>query len=732
LDIKIALVGNPNTGKSTLFNRLTGLNQKIGNFPGITVDKKTGFTKLPDGKEAEVIDLPGTYSLYPKSNDESIVFQVLADKNNSSHPDVIVLIVDASNLKRNMLLFSQVADLGIPMILALNMTDLSEKQGIYINIDKLAARIGVQVVQISARNNIGLDKLKQAINNTNKVATQFTEVDVNFLAPEAINTIKKKLNADNDYYALQVLHQHEQLTYFTAQEQEEIEEIEISNKFESSKVQAAETIARYKYLSTILSGVVIDKGTANKFSFSDKLDSILTHKIWGFAIFMLILFVIFNAIFAWSSYPMDWIESGFGWITNFGHEHLPAGMLTDLILDGVIAGLGGIFVFIPQIAILFAFISILEDTGYMSRVTFMMDKIMSKVGLNGKSVVPMIGGLACAVPSIMAARNIENWKDRMITIMVTPLVSCSARLPVYTLLIKLIIPYKIIFGIFNMQGLALMVMYLVSFAAAILVAWVMKIIIKTKEKSYFIMELPIYRMPRWKNVLFTVYEKSKTFVLEAGKVIIAISIILWVMASFGPGNRFEVIDKKFEPRLTASIKRTDQLKTYLTASKIIPTDSVYIKKIDSAEKFTKHIETLISTEKLENSYVGILGHSIEPIIRPLGYDWKIGIGLITSFAAREAFVGTMATIYSVDGGDKDDDTIKERMAASVNPKTNLPVYTFATGISLMLFYAFAMQCMSTIAVVYRETKGWKWPIIQLAYMTAMAYVAALLAYQLLK
>ncbi|SDC43266.1 ferrous iron transport protein B [Pedobacter soli] len=702
MDIKVALVGNPNTGKSTLFNRLTGLNQKIGNFPGITVDKKTGFTKLSVGKDAEIIDLPGTYSLYPKSADESIVFQVLADQKNNSHPDVIVLVTDASNLKRNMLLYSQVADLGIPMILALNMIDLSAKQGIEINLDKLAEKLGIQVVSISARNNIGIDKLKNAIANTTKIATQLQEVDLNFLAPEAINAIKTKLNSDNDYYALQVLHQHEHLTFFTEKEQEEIEEIEQSNHFESAKIQAAETIARYKHLSTILADVVVDKGTEKKFSFSDKLDTVLTHKVWGFAIFLFILFVIFNAIFAWSSYPMDWIESGFGFITELGHEYLPAGMLTDLLLDGVIAGLGGIFVFIPQIAILFAFISILEDTGYMARVTFMMDKIMSKVGLNGKSVVPMIGGLACAVPSIMAARNIENWKDRMITIMVTPLVSCSARLPVYILIISLIIPQKHVLGIFNLQGLALMVMYLVGILAAVLVAWVMKFIIKTKERSYFIMELPVYRMPRWKNVLFTMYEKSKTFVFEAGKVIIAISVILWVMAAYGPGDRFENIEKKYAAALADTTKNTD------------------------------HIKVLEATEKLENSYVGVLGHWIEPVIRPLGYDWKIGIGLITSFAAREAFVGTMATIYSVDGGDEDTTTIRARMAASVNSRTGLPVYSFATGISLMLFYAFAMQCMSTVAIVYRETKGWKWPVIQLVYMTAMAYVAALVAYQLLK
>ncbi|RZL44916.1 MAG: ferrous iron transport protein B [Pedobacter sp.] len=700
--MKVALVGNPNTGKSTLFNLLTGLNQKIGNFPGITVDKKVGFSKLSENRTAEIIDLPGTYSLYPKSKDESIVFQVLADKNDPSHPDIVVLVADATNLRRNLLLYSQVADLGLPTLLVLNMTDLARKEGIHINVNKLSERLGVQVVAMSARKNDGLEGLKQAISHTTSISTQVNGVDVKIFAPEAIAAIKQKINSDNDYYALQVLHQHEHLAFFTEQEQFEIEAIEKEHGFESSKLQGAETVARYRHLSVVLSDIVFDTGAEKKFKNTDKLDSILTHKVWGFAIFLLILFTIFNAIFSWATYPMDWIEGAFSWISEVGHANLPEGLLTSLLLDGVVAGLGGVVIFVPQIAILFAFISILEDTGYMSRVTFMMDKMMSKVGLSGKSVVPMIGGLACAVPSIMAARNIESWKDRMITIMVTPLVSCSARLPVYILIISIIIPSEKVFGIINKQALALMAMYLVGIIAAVVVAWVMKFIIKAKEKSYFIMELPVYRMPRWKNVFLTVYEKSKTFIFEAGKVIIAISIVLWVLASFGPGDRFENIDKKYETALADPTKNSD------------------------------HTNVLISSEKLENSYVGILGHWIEPAIRPLGYDWKIGIALITSFAAREAFVGTMATIYSVDGGDEDTSTIRERMLASVNSKTGLPVYTFATGISIMFFYAFAMQCMSTVAVVYRETKSWKWPMLQLVYMTAMAYVAALIAYQFLK
>jgi len=700
--LKIALVGNPNTGKSTLFNLLTGLNQKIGNFPGITVDKKVGYCKLTSGQEAEIIDLPGTYSLYPKSKDESIVFQVLANQKGPSYPDLIVVVADATNLKRNLLLYAQVADLNIPMVLALNMTDMAKKEGINVNVDKLAERLGVQVVAISARNKTGFIELKDAISNSTTIATQERGTDLRVLAAEAIDEVKQLVGTDNDYYALQLLHQHEHLEVFDAQ-YDQFETIERNHNFESSKLQTAETIARYKHLSSILSGVIEDTGTAKKFANSDRLDAILTHKVWGFAIFMLILFFVFNAIFSWASYPMDLIEEGFQWLTETGHAYLPEGVLTDLVMDGVVAGLGGIVIFIPQIAILFAFISILEDTGYMSRVTFMMDKIMRKFGLSGRSVVPMIGSIACAVPSIMSARTIENWKDRIITIMVSPLVSCSARLPVYTLLISLIIPDTKVMGFISLQALTLMGMYLISILAAVIVAFVMKLIINSKDKSYFIMELPVYRMPRWGNVLFTMYDKSKAFVFQAGKVIIAISIVLWVLASYGPPKQYEAIEKKY-----AQIE--------------LQKDSVQISTLERDK----------AAEKLESSYAGILGHGIEPVIRPLGFDWKIGIALITSFAAREAFVGTMATIYSVDNGEENSGTMREKMQVAKDANTGLPLFTFATGFSLMLFYAFAMQCMSTVAIVYRETKSWKWPMIQLVYMTALAYVASLIAYQFLK
>jgi ferrous iron transport protein B len=701
-DIKVALTGNPNTGKSTLFNLLTGLNQKIGNFPGVTVDKKTGYCPLPDGRVAEIIDLPGTYSLYPKSQDESIVFSVLADQSNPHKPDLVVVVLDASNLKRNLLLYTQIADLKIPVIIALNMIDLADKAGIYINVDLFAKKLGVPVVPISARRKEGIDKLKAAINFANKIALQEDSIDVEAIAPGLIGQISKDLNLDNPYYALQLAHQHETIHFISPAESERIEEVEKEFSFHSQKAQAAETIARYSFINDLLYDTVKVPETARDETASNKIDKILTHKVFGFVIFFGILLFMFQSIFAWSAYPMELIADFFVWIQNNLHQFLPAGPLTGLFVDGVLGGLSGVMVFIPQIAILFAFISILEDTGYMSRVTFMMDKLMRKVGLNGKSVVPLIGGFACAVPSIMSTRTIENWKDRMITIMVTPLVTCSARLPIYVLLISLVVPNRNVWWLFNMQGLALTGMYVFSLISAIVVAFVFKLILKGRERGYFIMELPVYRMPRWNNVAYSMYERVKTFVLQAGKVIIAISVILWVLASYGPGDRFKQIEQKYH-------------------------QSQYTQKLKPDE-----LNRAINSEKLENSYAGVLGHVIEPVIKPLGFDWKIGIALITSFAAREVFVGTMATIYSVEGSAEKMETVQKKMKSAVNPETGKPVFSLAVAFSLMMFYAFAMQCASTVAVVYRETKNWRWPAIQFAYMAVLAYAASLLAYTLLK
>lgn len=698
--LKVALVGNPNTGKSTLFNALTGLNQKVGNFPGVTVDKKTGHCRLPDGRDGLIIDLPGTYSLYPKSKDESIVLEVLADKSNAVHPDLVVIVSDASNLKRNLLLYTQVADMKLPVVVALNMMDAADKAGYMINPDRLSSLLGVQVVPISARNLENIDKLKEAICYAPRVAIQSNTIDIEALAPDLIAAIQSELKLEQPYTALQLAHQHENMHFLSTEQSERIETLEQQFSFRSQEAQARETIARYAFINEILAGSMIRKSSIQRNTVSNKIDSVITHKFWGFLIFFVLLLLIFQAIFSWSEYPMSLIEGLFVWLTELAHNTLPEGVLTDLLTDGVLAGLSGVLVFIPQIAILFAFISILEDTGYMARITFMMDKIMRRFGLNGKSVVPMIGGLACAVPSIMSTRNIENWKERMITIMVTPLVSCSARLPIYTVLISLVVPDKSI-GFMNMQGLVLMGLYVLSIVTAILVAWVMKFILKTREKGYFIMELPAYQIPRWSNVLLTMYEKVKTFVFEAGKVIVTISVILWVLASYGPPGRLAAINDKYEKLEAGGVNKED-------------------------------LELHRSSELLEGSFAGIIGKSIEPAIKPLGYDWKIGIALITSFAAREVFVGTMATIYSVSDDEAHISSVTEKMRQAKNPETGEPVFTLASSFSLMIFYAFAMQCMSTIAIVYRETKSWKWPAIQFAYMTLLAYVASLLVYTILK
>ncbi len=581
------------------------------------------------------------------------------------------------------------------------MMDLAKKADITIDVDAFAQKLGVPVVPISARKIEGIDKLKAAITFANKIALQEDTIDVEAIAPQLIAQITAEYQVENPYTALQLAHQHETINFLSPAESDRIEELEQEFSFHSQKAQATETIARYNFINELLYDTVKKSETAKDETTSNKIDKILTHKTFGFVIFFAILLFIFQSIFAWSAYPMELIADMFVWIQSSLHQVLPAGPLTSLLTDGVIGGLSGVMVFIPQIAILFGFISILEDTGYMSRVTFMMDKIMRKVGLNGKSVVPLIGGFACAVPSIMSTRNIENWKDRMITIMVTPLVTCSARLPIYTLLIALVVPDKNIWWIFNMQGLALTGMYLFSLVSAVTVAFVMKYLLKARERGYFIMELPVYRMPRWKNVGYSMYDRSKAFVLQAGKVIIAVSVILWVLASYGPGDRFEKIDQKYQqPQYSKNI-RPDEL------------------------------HRVIASEKLESSYAGVLGHVMEPVIKPLGFDWKIGIALITSFAAREVFVGTMATIYSVDGDAEKMESVQQKMHTAKNPDGS-PVFTVAVAFSLMMFYAFAMQCASTVAVVYRETKDWRWPASQFAYMTVLAYVASFITYHLLK
>lgn len=695
--MKIALVGNPNTGKSTLFNALTGLNQKVGNFPGVTVDKKTGYCSLPSGEKAEIIDLPGIYSLYPRSADEVIAFNVLCNSKSKNYPDVLVVVADATNLKRNFFLFTQVADLGIPMVLALNMKDLAEKTGWRIRLQALAERTGVPLVYMDARNNVGITELKQAIADGGALAKAEFKAELGDLAPDLLAEIQQQTGISNSYTAFQLISQFPDARFLSEEQKMGIAKAVAKYAPNIQQLQSKETILRYNLINDVLYDTVEqhrpDEVTE---SFSNRLDKVLTHKVFGLLIFLTLLFLVFQSIFSFSKYPMDLIESGFLHLGNWLHRVFPPGILVDLMVDGVIAGLSGVFIFLPQIIILFAFIAILEDTGYMARVTFMMDKLMRSVGLNGKSVVPLISGIACAVPAIMATRTIENWKDRLITILVIPLMSCSARLPVYTLLIALVVPDQFVGGIFHLQGLVLMGMYLLGFVAAILASLLMQQIIKSREKGFFLMELPVYRMPRWSSILLTLWEKSLTFVRDAGKVIVAVAVILWVLATYGPPAKMEAIEQKY-----------------------------------SALPKTADYQLEERSEKLEASFAGMLGQGIEPVIRPLGFDWKIGIALITSFAAREVFVGTMATIYSVEGDDTNLLSVREKMRTARNPQTGLPVFTFATALSLMLFYAFAMQCMSTLAVVLRETKQWKWPLVQLVYMTGLAYLASLIAFQCL-
>lgn len=699
-NLKVALLGNPNAGKSSLFNHLTGLNQKIGNFPGVTIDKKNGTSKISENIYADIIDLPGIYSLYPKSLDEQIVFDILNDPQDSSYPDLIVVVVDASNLKRNLLLFTQIRDLGFPLILALNMLDLAEKNGVKINVEQLKKELEVPVVLINGRTGKGMDQLKAAL------ACPIHNVPKSFLnsrefAPEIVKEITQKFPNTNDYQALQLAHQYKNVKSITKEGKAVIEDICQRNNFDTILKQSEETVYRYEMIHQLISDNVVELRPGEKEKISNKLDQVLTHKIFGYLIFFVILFTIFQAIFAWAALPMDLIDSGIANLNQYLQEKLPSGPLTDLLTEGLLAGLGGILIFIPQIAILFMFISILEETGYMSRVMFIMDKIMRKFGMNGKSVVPLISGVACAVPAIMATRNIDNRKERLITIFVTPLMSCSARIPVYTILIALVVPEIYVAGIFNMQGLVLMGLYLLGFVAAIFSGWVLNLILRKKENSYFIMEFPVYKIPRWKNVGLTIVEKVKAFVFGAGKIIIAISIVLWVLASYGPGEEINKAEKETrESAISLNLSENE-------------------------------IENRVAATKLEHSYAGYFGKMIEPAIQPLGFDWKIGIALITSFAAREVFIGTMSTIYSIGEGSEDTGTIKERMKAEVNPDTGAPFYTPALAVSLLLFYAFAMQCMSTLAVVRRETKGWKWPIFQFIYMTGLAYICSYFAYQLL-
>ena len=687
-----------------MFNYLTGLNQQVGNFPGVTVDKKIGQSGISADLTATIIDLPGSYSLYPKRSDEWVAYKVLLNQDETIKPDMVLLVADASNLKRNLLFCSQIIDLNIPVVVALTMMDLAKRKGTQIDIPGLERELGVPIVPINPRKNKGLEQLKKVIEQSagnlyQPPARDF--IDNHAPAPNAIDAVKKHYPEISNYTAVHYLINHEN---FLLQDgmQDTIEQIEIDNKFNPTKTQAEEIMQRYGRIKHIMQQTVVEADPLQKALFNERLDDVLLHRRWGYIILMVVLFLLFQSVFWVAKYPMDGIEWVFGELGGTLSNNLPVTWWSDLLINGVLAGLSGIIIFIPQIMILFGLITILEDTGYMARISFLTDKLMRKVGLNGKSVMPMISGFACAVPAIMSARNIENKKERLLTIMITPLMSCSARLPVYTILIALVIPSKVYFGFLSLQGLVMMALYLMGTVMALIVAWVMKWFIKSAERSFFILELPTYRAPRWKNALTTMIEKAKIFVFDAGKVIMMISLLLWVLSTYGPKQKMAAVTAKYEQLIKDNPQQTDEL--------------------------NKQRKTAL----LQSSFAGTLGKAIEPAIRPLGYDWKIGIALITSFAAREVFVGTMATLYSVgEDASENNNTLRHKMGAAVRPD-GCKVYDLATGLSLLVFYVLAMQCMSTLAVVKRETRSWKWPVIQLLYMTGLAYFLSWLVYVVVK
>lgn len=694
-NLNVALIGNPNTGKTSVFNALTGLNQKVGNYPGITVEKKQGICRLNRTTKAHIIDLPGTYSLNASSMDESVVIELLLNKNDKDYPDVAVVVSDIENLKRNLLLFTQIKDLEIPTLLVINMSDRMQRKGISLDIALLEQKLKTKIALISTREKTGIDQLKEFILDYRSLSKE-SITDIHAIDSDYFENLEKVFPNQSLYKLWLVITQDVNFAKLERKKVEDATDYKTQSESHLKRLQQKETIKRYQIINNALKETyTVDINSAT--DIRSRLDRVLIHRFWGYIIFFMILLTIFQVIFDWSSIPMDFIDESFSKLSELTKANLPPGLFTNLLAEGIISGLGGIVIFIPQIAFLFLFIAVLEETGYMSRVVFLMDRGLRKYGLSGKSVIPLISGTACAIPAVMATRNIENWKERLITILVTPFTTCSARLPVYLILISLVIPEGSFLGM-GYQGLTLMGLYLLGFVMALLSSALLNKLLKIQSKTYFVIEMPNYKLPLLKNVGITVFEKTKSFVVEAGKIILAISILLWVMASFGPGEQFNNAEE---------IVRQEQAQYQLTE---------------------EALSTKIASHKLEHSFIGILGKTIEPAIAPLGFDWKIGIALISSFAAREVFVGTLATIYSV--GNDQEETIKNRMAAE--RKTNgEALFDLPTGVSLMLFYAFALQCMSTLAIVKKETNSWKWPMIQLFSMTVIAYLSALTVYQIL-
>ena len=698
-EIKVALIGNPNVGKTSIFNLLTGMNQHVGNYPGVTVDKKVGFCKLSQIINARIYDLPGTYSTNPNSMDEKVAVSCLLDRDDIDFPDVVVVVADVENLKQNLYLFTQIKDFGIPTILAINMADRMKPRGITIDIPALEAALHTRIALVSTRQKTGIEELKELIINYKKLSLE-TLVDIARIDPPFFSSLKEKFPNEELGKLWMVISQNFEVV--GALRKMEIQKENIKTEAEIKRMQQRETILRYQVINNALK----DTYKVTAVGTRALLDKILLHKVWGYVIFMAILLLIFQVIFYVSEYPKGWIESALGWVGEWLSGILPEGSLTSLLVDGVIPGLTAVVSFVPQIALLFFFISLLEESGYMSRVVFLMDRIMRPFGLNGKGTIPLISGAACAIPAVMATRTIESWRERLIAILVTPFITCSARLPIYLIIIKLVIPQGNYF-FFDNQAVALFALYMLGVFMAIFSAWLLSkfLVLKHTIKTHFIIEMPTYKVPLARNVLLTVYEKSKAFVVNAGKIIFFMTVLIWFLQTHGLSEKY----------------RNAETHTQQMAAQY---------GWDQEQK-----EHYLLSYRTENSLLGNMGKFVEPVFRPLGYDWKISIAVLGSFAARETFVSTLATIYSlgevdVEEGEAEQRTVITRLQEEMRPD-GTPMFNLATGVSILLFFASAMQCISTFAIVRKETNSWKWAIIQWLFMTGFAYLSAFAAYQIL-
>jgi ferrous iron transport protein B len=681
----IALAGNPNSGKSTLFNALTGLRQKVGNYPGVTVEKKTGRFRGLHGEVMDLLDLPGTYSLQTRSPDEEVCRDVLLGRcADVAPPEVIICVVDATNLDRNLYLVVQLAELNIPLVLALNMVDMAERRDIRIDAALLEKELGIPVVPCVASSGIGLPGIKLRLDKANRHAPRFRAPMPDAIAEEAellaeeLMSGPELLSAGPAYSeALLLLSLDNETELRALAPREDLASVarDARRRLTEQGIDPASAIieARYAWIQRVCVDAVRTPAEHSA-TISDRIDNVLTHRVWGWVALAATFGLMFFCIFTVATYPMDWINSGTDWLGNWVRAVMPAGDLRSLITDGVIAGVGGVVVFLPQILILFFFLGLLEDTGYMARAAFIMDRVMSRVGLHGKSFIPLLSSFACAIPGIMATRTIESKKDRLVTILIAPLIGCSARLPVYSLLIAAMVSSEQVPSL--VKAGIMLGMYFFGIIVAFAMAKLFKSTMLKNETPLLLLELPPYRAPQLKTIALRMWERAGIFLRRAGTVILAISIVLWALASY---------PKPANPNATRG-------------------------------------------EALSTSMAGQIGHAIEPVIKPLGYDWKIGIGLLTSFAAREAFVGTMAVVYNVGDDSANSPSLRNALRDQKNADGS-PVFTPLVCVSLMVYYALAMQCMSTVAIVRRETNSWRWPLFQVAYMTSLAYGAALLVYQ---